>query len=68
MGQALPQPNARRIEIEIRQVFETADFGDALTPELSERRSVYALRRRDADNLSCPRRGAGQACPSGEMV
>jgi hypothetical protein len=31
-----PNPHAGGGEIEIRQVFETADFGDALTPELRE--------------------------------
>lgn len=29
-----PNPHASDSEIEIRQVFETEDFGDALTPEL----------------------------------
>ncbi len=29
-----PNPMAGEIEIEIRQVFEEADFGEALTPEL----------------------------------
>ncbi|HEX5759711.1 MAG TPA: YciI family protein [Thermoanaerobaculia bacterium] len=29
-------------EVEIRQVFETADFGDALTPELREREERLA--------------------------
>ena len=37
MGQALPQPLPRRgAEIEIRQVFETDDFGAEFTPELRE--------------------------------
>jgi hypothetical protein len=31
-----PNPHADDGEIEIRQVFETADFGEALTPELRE--------------------------------
>ena len=31
-----PNPHAGGGEIEIRQVFEAADFGDALTPELRE--------------------------------
>ncbi len=34
MGQALSQPDAWPSEIEIRPLFEAADFGDALTPEL----------------------------------
>ena len=32
-----PNPMPGPSEIEIRQVFEAADFGDALTPELAER-------------------------------
>jgi hypothetical protein len=31
-----PNPHPSDSEIEIRQVFETEDFGDALTPELRE--------------------------------
>jgi hypothetical protein len=31
-----PNPHAGQSEIEIRQVFEASDFGDALTPELRE--------------------------------
>ena len=31
-----PNPHAGESEIEIRQVFEAADFGPALTPELRE--------------------------------
>ena len=31
-----PNPMEGESEIEIRQVFETSDFGDALTPELKE--------------------------------
>jgi len=31
-----PNPHAGEGEIEIRQIFETADFGDAMTPELRE--------------------------------
>jgi hypothetical protein len=31
-----PNPHPTDSEIEIRQVFETEDFGDALTPELRE--------------------------------
>ena len=31
-----PNPHEGDSEIEIRQVFETADFGEALTPELRE--------------------------------
>jgi hypothetical protein len=32
----IPNPEGKDAEIEIRQVFETDDFGDALTPELRE--------------------------------
>ena len=32
-----PNPMPGRSEIEIRPLFEAADFGDALTPELAER-------------------------------
>jgi hypothetical protein len=31
-----PNPHPGESEIEIRQLFETADFGDAMTPELRE--------------------------------
>jgi len=34
-GQQLPQPDGGD-EIEIRQVFDAEDFGEALTPELRE--------------------------------
>src|ERR671937_294346 len=32
-----PNPTGEEAEIEIRQIFEAADFGDAFTPELRER-------------------------------
>jgi hypothetical protein len=32
----IPNPDGRDGEVEIRQVFEADDFGDALTPELRE--------------------------------
>jgi hypothetical protein len=32
-----PNPTGGESELEIRQVFDAADFGDALTPELQER-------------------------------
>jgi hypothetical protein len=32
-----PNPTGEESELEIRQIFEAADFGDALTPELRER-------------------------------
>jgi hypothetical protein len=32
----IPNPEGKDAEVEIRQVFETDDFGDALTPELRE--------------------------------
>ena len=31
-----PTPDGEEVEIEIRQVFEADDFGDAMTPELRE--------------------------------
>ena len=34
MGQALPGPDGRGAEIEIRPVFEAEDFGAEFTPEL----------------------------------
>jgi len=36
MGEALPEPDAGESEIEIRQVFESEDFGAEFTPELRE--------------------------------
>ena len=36
VGQALPEPDGGDSEIEIRQVFEAEDFGEAFTPELRE--------------------------------
>jgi hypothetical protein len=41
-----PNPMAGESEIEIRQVFETEDFGEALTPEL--RQQEEQLRARSA--------------------
>ncbi|HUL81498.1 MAG TPA: YciI family protein [Gammaproteobacteria bacterium] len=32
-----PNPTGEESELEIRQIFEAADFGEALTPELRER-------------------------------
>jgi len=32
-----PNPTGEEAEIEIRQIFEAADFGEAFTPELQER-------------------------------
>lgn len=32
----VPNPDGKDFEIEIRQVFETEDFGEALTPELRQ--------------------------------
>lgn len=38
-----PNPTGKEAEIEIRQVFEAEDFGDAFTPELREQeRRLYA--------------------------
>ncbi len=31
-----PDPHGQEVEVEIRQVFESEDFGEALTPELRE--------------------------------
>ena len=42
-----PNPHAGESEIEIRQVFEAADFGPALTPELRE--AEERLRERIAE-------------------
>ena len=36
MGETLPESDARPSEIEIRPVFETPNFGDAMTPEVAE--------------------------------
>ena len=43
-----PNPMAGESEIEIRQVFEAEDFGDALTPEL--RQQEERLRQQAAAN------------------
>ncbi len=45
-----PNPMEGESEIEIRQVFEAEDFGDALTPELAEQEKL--LRAREAANES----------------
>ncbi len=45
-----PNPMEGESEIEIRQVFEAEDFGDALTPELAEQDKL--LRAREAANES----------------
>ena len=37
-----PNPTGAESEIEIRQVFEAADFGDAMTPELLEQEKRIA--------------------------
>ena len=37
MDPALPGPDGDASEIEIRQVYETEDFGDAFSPELPSR-------------------------------
>ena len=36
MDPALPQPDRRDSVIELRQVFEAEDFGEAYTPEVAE--------------------------------
>lgn len=41
-----PNPTGAESEIEIRQIFDSEDFGEALTPELREREDE--LRRRTA--------------------
>ena len=33
----IPNPTGQKGEVEIRQIFDAADFGDELTPELRER-------------------------------
>jgi hypothetical protein len=45
-----PNPHAGDSEIEIRQVFEAADFGENLTPELKEQEE--RLRARTAEKKS----------------
>ena len=51
VGQALPQPDAASDSvIEIRQIFEPEDFGEAFTPELRAR----------------PRRGSASSSPPSE--
>jgi hypothetical protein len=44
-----PNPTGGEAEIEIRQVFEAEDFGDALTPELREQEARVA--RQIAENV-----------------
>ena len=41
-----PNPTEGESEIEIRQIFEAEDFGDALTPELKEAEERLRKRRR----------------------
>jgi hypothetical protein len=48
-----PNPMTDDSEIEIRRVFEPADFGPALTPELREQEE--RLRAESARNLSAPK-------------
>ncbi len=45
-----PNPMLSESEIEIRQVFEAEDFGDAMTPELREQED--RLRARSAENAN----------------
>ena len=47
-----PNPTGEDSEIEIRQVFEAADFGEAYTPEVRERE------QRIADQLAAKKQGA----------
>jgi len=47
-----PNPTGEESEIEIRQVFEAADFGEAYTPEVRERE------QRIADQLAAKKQGA----------
>ena len=47
-----PNPTGEDSEIEIRQVFEPADFGEAYTPEVRERE------QRIADQLAAKKQGA----------
>lgn len=39
-----PTPHGEEVELEIRQVYETDDFGDALTPELREQDEKLRIR------------------------
>jgi hypothetical protein len=41
-----PNPNGEEAELEIRQVFEAEDFGDAFTPELREQEARLRERLR----------------------
>jgi hypothetical protein len=49
-----PNPLEGEAEIEIRQVFEAEDFGDALTPEIKEQEE--RLRARSAEQAMAARR------------
>ena len=49
-----PNPLEGEAEIEIRQVFEAEDFGDALTPEIKEQEE--RLRTRSAEQAMAARR------------
>lgn len=44
-----PEPMKGRSELEIRPVFETADFGEAMTPELAEREERLREHLSDAE-------------------
>ena len=57
-----PNPMDGESVIEIRQVFETEDFGAELTPELREQRSACGSRRRRRWRS---RRPTGRSMPSG---
>ena len=39
-----PNPTGEDSELEIRQIFELADFGEAVTPEIQERQDRRPVR------------------------
>ena len=57
-----PNPMLGPSEIEIRPVFEAADFGDALTPELAEQEGGSARRRPNAEACQPPPSIAATDC------
>ena len=47
-GRDVPQPHARRSDLEIRPIFEAGDFGAELTPELREQEQRLSSQLPDA--------------------
>jgi hypothetical protein len=50
-----PNPMSGESEIEIRQVFEAEDFGDALTPELRQQEERLRARSAEQQGKAAPR-------------